>query len=262
MLLISMRICLPYLFCSWICLSTANAQSLKVMSYNIHHGADKDEINTLQKIGEFIKNSNADLIGLQEVDSLCNRSGKVNQMKVLAKMTGMYYAFQRHFEYDGGAYGLGILSRFPIASQQNDQITSIKNGEKKSLALLSAVVALPEGKQVKFATVHFALDQSTRLIQASETISFLESDLPVILTGDFNAVPESKEMELLSIQYKMADSNLGNTFPVVEPSKKIDYIWVSKLCQAQIFNIQIPLTVKHSDHLPLEADITLDCSKR
>lgn len=260
MLLIKIRFCLPLLFFCWMCMSFANAQSLKVISYNIHHGADKDEINTLQEIGEFIKNSNADLVGLQEVDSLCNRSGKVDQMKVLAEMTGMYYAFQRHFDYDGGAYGLGILSRFPILSQYNDPITSFKNGEKKSLALLSTVIALPEGKEVKFATVHFALDQPTRLIQAREILGFLESELTVILTGDFNAEPKTEEMELLSTKFQMSDSSFGNTFPVVKPSKKIDYIWVSKTCLNQDPNIQIPLTVNHSDHLPLLADLTLNCN--
>ena len=239
----------------------ASAQSLKILSYNIHHGADKDEVNTLREMGEFIKRSKADLVGLQEVDSICGRSGKVDQMKVLAEITGMYYVFQRHFEYDGGAYGLGILSRFPIASQQNDQITSIKNGEKRSLALLSAVISLPEGNQVKFATVHFALDQPTRLIQAGETLSLLDSVLPVVLTGDFNAEPSTEEMALLSTRLKMSDWTLGNTFPVVNPSKKIDYIWVSETCLPQAPTIEIPTTVRHSDHLPLLAEINLTCTK-
>lgn len=256
-----MRIVLLVLLSCGMCLSLANAQSLNVMSYNIHHGADRNEINTLQEIGEFIKNSNVDLVGLQEVDSLCNRSGKVDQMKVLAEITGMNYAFQRHFEYDGGAYGLGILSRFPIISQDNDRITSIKNGEKKSLALLSTVIALPDGKRVNFATVHFGLDQATRLIQAGETIDILESELPVILTGDFNAEPKTEEMVMLSTIFQMADAKVGNTFPEVNPNKKIDYIWLSKNCLTQDPIIQIPFTVHHSDHLPILANFTLNCNK-
>lgn len=230
------------------------------MSYNIHHGADQNEVNTLEKMGEFIRNSNADLVGLQEVDSVCNRSGNVDQMKVLAEITGMHYAFLRHFEYDGGAYGLGILSKKPIISQQNNKITSIKNGEKKSLALLSAKISLPEGEEMRFATVHFALDQATRLIQAGETLAHLDSDLLVVLTGDFNAEPGTEEMELLSQNYTMADANLGNTFPVVDPVKKIDYIWVSKNCFLESPKIQIPNAVKHSDHLPLMAEIVLICN--
>ena len=233
------------------------AQSLKVITYNIHHGADKDERNTLQEIGEYIKNSNADLVGLQEVDSLCNRSGKVDQMKVLAEITGMHYVFLRHFEYDGGAYGLGILSKYPIVNQQNGTITSMKNGEKKSLALLSTRIRFPHNKEVVFSTVHFALDQSTRLIQAGETISFLESDLPVILTGDFNAEPGTEEIDMLTGPFKMSDENLENTFPVLNPVKKIDYIWVSREVLRKVSKINIPLGILSSDHLPLEAEIII-----
>ncbi|WP_057938530.1 endonuclease/exonuclease/phosphatase family protein [Algoriphagus resistens] len=233
------------------------AQSLKVISYNIHHGADKNEVNTLEEIAEYIKGTQADLIGLQEVDSMCNRSGKVDQMKVLADITGMHYAFQRHFEYDGGAYGLGILSKYPIISQQHDQITSIKNGEKRSLALLSTKISLANKKVLVFATVHLALDQSMRLIQSAETLGFLEADSPLILTGDFNAEPGTEEIELFSRQLKMADEKLGNTFPVIDPSKKIDYIWTSKVHIKKVTHVKIPSTIHYSDHLPIEAVLVL-----
>ncbi|WP_339867143.1 endonuclease/exonuclease/phosphatase family protein [uncultured Algoriphagus sp.] len=241
----------------FLSLEISEAQSLKVISYNIHHGADRNEVNTLQEMGEYIKNSGADLVGLQEVDSVCNRSGKVDQMKVLAEITGMHYAFLRHFEYDGGAYGLGVLSKHPITSQRNGTITSMKNGEKASLALLSTRIKLPNNKEVDFATVHFALDQSTRLIQAGETISFLESDLPVILTGDFNAEPGTEEIDMITGPFKMSDENLGNTFPVLNPVKKIDYIWVSREVLLKVSKVNIPLGIHSSDHLPLEAEISI-----
>ncbi|MCG7860088.1 hypothetical protein MD537_24115, partial [Flavihumibacter sediminis] len=86
---------------------------ITVMSYNIHHGADKEERNTLDSIGTFILSTKAQLVGLQEVDSVCTRSGQIDQMQRLAEITGMHFAFVRHFAYQGGAYGQGILSRYP-----------------------------------------------------------------------------------------------------------------------------------------------------
>ncbi|GEO21146.1 endonuclease/exonuclease/phosphatase family protein [Cyclobacterium qasimii] len=234
-----------------------HAQSLKVISYNIHHGADKNEVNTLEEMGAYIKRSQADLVGLQEVDSMCNRSGNVDQMKVLAEITGMHYVFLRHFAYDGGAYGLGILSKYPINSQQNGKITSMKNGEKKSLGLLGARISLPNGQQLDFATVHYALDQSTRMIQAAETLDFFKKDVPVVLTGDFNALPGTDEMKLLSQQFKMADENLGFTFPTINPVKKIDFIWTSKKNLEKANRVHIP-SIHWSDHLPLEAHLVLN----
>lgn len=238
-------------------MQTTHAQSLKVISYNIHHGADKEEVSTLAEMGAYIKQSQADLVGLQEVDSMCNRSGNVDQMKVLAEITGMHYAFLRHFAYDGGAYGLGILSKYPITSQQNDKITAIKNGEKKSLALLTARISLPNDQVLDFSTVHYALDQSTRLIQAKETLALLKAEVPVILTGDFNAEPGTAEINLLSNQFKMADTKLGHTFPTLDPIKKIDFIWTSKDHLEKVSGTHIPATIHCSDHLPLEADLLL-----
>src|SRR5690606_40764005 len=93
-------------FIGWLFLSfsAACAQKLHIMTYNIHHGADRNEVNTLDSIGYFIKSQNPDIVGLQEVDSVCTRSERIDQMKRLAEITGMHYAFVRHFPYQGGAY--------------------------------------------------------------------------------------------------------------------------------------------------------------
>lgn len=234
----------------------SKGQNLKVMSYNIHHGADAAERMTLREIGAFIKKSGADLVGLQEVDSLCRRSGNVDQMKVLAEITGMHYAFYRHFAYDGGAYGLGILSKYPIKEQSNKRITSMKNGRKESLAFLA--VKLHTGrKELVFSTVHMALDQATRLIQADEIMRHLAGDEPVILTGDFNALPDTEEIQLISERLSFMDQSLAPTFPAAEPIKKIDYIFVSPSLLKKNSSTVVRKEIRYSDHLPLEAMLTL-----
>ncbi|GGC48224.1 hypothetical protein GCM10011386_45540 [Parapedobacter defluvii] len=234
----------------------SSGQNLKVMSYNIHHGADAVEQMTLHEIGAFIKKSGADLVGLQEVDSVCRRSGNVDQMKVLAEITGMHYAFYRHFAYDGGAYGLGILSRYPIKEQRNKRITSMQNGKKASLAFLS--VKLHTGrKELVFSTVHLALDQATRLIQAEEIMRHLAGSDPVILTGDFNALSDTKEIELISERLPFMDQGLAHTFPAAEPVKKIDYIFVSSSLLKKKNSTLVRKEILYSDHLPLEAKLKL-----
>ena len=239
------------------CLSGSSfSQDLKVISYNIHHGANAQEELTLSQIGSYIKDSGADLVGLQEVDSLCRRSGSQDQMKLLAEMTGMHYAFYRHFAYDGGAYGLGILSRFPILEQKNDRITSIKNGKKESLAQLSVRVDIGES-EILFSTVHLALDQATRLIQAREVLEHMSVEIPVILTGDFNALPDTEEIQLIHQKYPMQDSSLQPTFPYHQPIKKIDYIFADPRIGRGLTVVRVPVEISHSDHLPLEAEFSL-----
>lgn len=237
----------------------SGAQTLKVMSYNIHHGADKNEVNTLEKIGEFIKKSGAELVGLQEVDSMCNRSGKIDQMKRLAEITGMHYGFVRHFAYDGGAYGLGILSRYPISDMRNDRITLVPKDEKKpSLALLTAKINLPRNREVLFATVHFALNAPSRLIQGEEVIAFMKSrGLSAVITGDLNANPDSKEIVQLGSYFSETGRSEMFTFPVGTPVKKIDYIMVSKPNLEKVVGSRVYNDVLLSDHLPMLSIVRL-----
>ena len=231
-------------------------QKLKVMSYNIHHGADAAEQMTLEEMGAFIKKSGADLVGLQEVDSLCRRSGSVDQMKVLAEMTGMHYAFYRHFAYDGGAYGLGILSKYPIEEQRNERITSIQGGKKASLAFLAVKLRVRK-KELVFSTVHMALDQETRLIQAGEVMRYLAGNDRVILTGDFNALPDTEEIQRISKQLPFINPDRAYTFPTGEPAKKIDYIFVSPALLGKKNSSGVHPDIPYSDHLPLEGNLRL-----
>ena len=56
-----------------------NVTTLEVISYNIHHGANKDEVLKVDQVGAFLRDLNVDLVGLQEVDNLCNRSAKTGK---------------------------------------------------------------------------------------------------------------------------------------------------------------------------------------
>jgi endonuclease/exonuclease/phosphatase family metal-dependent hydrolase len=237
-----------------------SAQSLKLMTYNIHHGADKDEVNTLEAMGKFIRDSGADIIGLQEVDSLCNRSGKVDQMKRLSEITGMHYAFARHYAYDGGAYGLGILSRYPISDVRNERITLLPKKEgRPSLAFLTAKIALPKRKKaIVFGTVHFALNAPGRVLQAEEVLAFTKDiPVPVILTGDLNALPGTEEIFKLEARFTETGSSKALTFSAVKPEKKIDYIMVTKTNLKKITDTKVYNEVLLSDHLPVTSTIVL-----
>ncbi len=236
-----------------------NGQQISVMSYNIHHGANREEQLTLKEMGDFIRNSQVDIIGLQEVDSVCQRSGSQDQMRELSRLTGMGHTFGRHFAYQGGAYGLGILSKYPMEDIRNDRITSISSdGTRKTLALLSAKIRLPNHQEVIFVTVHFALDQPTRMVQAKEVIKYLDTHLPVILTGDLNAEPGTAEINLLLEKFQNSHSPEKFTYPEKSPSKKIDYILISKSGHPNIKWTKVYTENQFSDHLPIATQFELN----
>src|SRR5690606_15601471 len=112
-----------------------------------------------------------------------------------------------------------------------------------------AIATLPNGNKVRFATVHFALDQPTRMIQAKEVIDYLKEDdsIPVILTGDLNAEPDNEAIKLLETKFSVTDKDLSNTFPVYDATKKIDYIMVSTKNLVSVKESKVFVEVDHSD---------------
>ena len=253
---IQLSVCLVIFSLSFL---NAQGQQVRIMSYNIHHGADKDENNTIDSMGYFIKETKPDIVGLQEVDSVCERSDRQDQMKRLGKITGMHYAFVRHFPYQGGAYGLGILSKYPILNVEKRRLKLLKMGPNgDSVSMLLATVQLPGKKSVLFTTVHYsASDKETRLSQVTETIQYLsKNSLPVIFTGDLNATPEVEEIQFLQQYLQRVDTSGTFTFPDTNPVKKIDYILISPEALHNVKRIYVPV-VHYSDHLPLIADIIL-----
>lgn len=240
-------------FISLIYAFQVNGQTLKVMSYNIHIGQDSDNVDQLESLAKFIKSSKADLIGLQEVDSVCNRSGNVDQIKFLAEKTGMYYAYARHFAFDGGSYGIGILSRYPLTNVKDHRLILTSSGTEDAAtrALLTADV-FSGRKKLTFATVHMDYrDSNSRLAQSEEMAAiFGEMKLPVILTGDFNARPGTKELMKLQTVFTDTTNDSAITFPATNPLNKIDYIMVSKDNLDKVVKQEV-YPVLYSDHLPV-----------
>jgi endonuclease/exonuclease/phosphatase family metal-dependent hydrolase len=226
------------------------------MSYNIHVGQDENGKDQLKEMAAFMKASGADIIGLQEVDSVCNRSGNVDEMKVLSEMTGMYYAYGRHFAFDGGSYGLGILSRYPISHITNDRITVILEGKRETRAMVSATITVGK-KALTFTTVHMDYrDHASRVNQSLEMLDILKrKTMPVILTGDFNAEPATPELDNLRGFFTDVSSE-GMTYPVLKPIKKIDYIMVDKAHLSKASAKKV-FPVLYSDHLPVMSTVKL-----
>src|SRR5438034_4827714 len=99
----------------------ANAHIIRVMTYNIHVGVGMDKKLDLARIAGVINAQHPDLVGLQEVDRGVERTQRIDEIAELAKLTHMDYAFAFNLRYQGGQYGVAILSRFPISSFDQDR---------------------------------------------------------------------------------------------------------------------------------------------
>src|SRR5215212_8458190 len=108
-------------------------QSLRVMSYNIHVGVGMDKKLDLQRIADVINSQHPDLVGLQEVDRGVKRTEGKDEIAELAKLTRMEYAFAPNLDYQGGKYGVAILSRFPIKSSVHRMFENKREAERRGM---------------------------------------------------------------------------------------------------------------------------------
>src|SRR5690606_3547279 len=100
----------------WVGAPDAERSTVRVMTWNIHAGQDLDRASNLERVAAFIDSVGADVVLLQEVDRNTARSQRVDQPAVLARLTGMHVEFARALDFDGGEYGIAILSRnVPVA---------------------------------------------------------------------------------------------------------------------------------------------------
>lgn len=69
-------------------------------------------------MAEVVRTAGADIVLLQEVDRNTVRSGNVDQVAELTRLTGMHAQFGKSLDYQGGEYGIAILSRWPIIARE------------------------------------------------------------------------------------------------------------------------------------------------
>ena len=93
--------------------------TLRILAYNIHHGAGNDEKLDLERIARLVHSLDPDLVALQEVDDRTERTGRVDQAAELGRLTGMAWAFGSFMDYEGGRYGMAVLSALPFAESRN-----------------------------------------------------------------------------------------------------------------------------------------------
>ena len=91
---------------------TPAPDTLTVVTYNIKHGRGMDNVVDLKRTTAVLALLDADIIGLQEVDRLVDRSEDVDQPEFLGNQLDLESAFGAFMDYQGGEYGMAILSRF------------------------------------------------------------------------------------------------------------------------------------------------------
>jgi endonuclease/exonuclease/phosphatase family metal-dependent hydrolase len=263
--------------------SQENSTEITVMSFNVRYNTPKDSLNAWpyrkEKVASVISSNNIDIAGLQEpwIDQILDLEKLLPEYewigwsrddgKTKGEFTPVFYLREK---FDVMGKGVFWLSETP------EKVGSIGWDEKLPRTVLW--IHFKEnstGKEFYFINTHLggntAREEGAKLLKTK--IDELVGDLPVIVTGDFNSVPESEPIKtMLSSQYKIVLQDAldkarkkndeiytnylfdGND----KDLKRIDYIFVNQpvtVLYHEIINKRIGKYYP-SDHLALKAEIT------
>lgn len=247
-------------------------QTLRVFTFNIHKGYSASNLRyTLTKIHKALKTIQVDIVFLQEVvgrsKPMKGDAGIVPQaqFEVLADTLWPHFAYGKNAVYGEAHHGNAILSRYPIGSNTNINL-STNRFEKRGL--LHAAVQLP-GRiaPLHCFNVHLNLLQRGRMKQVEKLVDYINETItpgdPFLLAGDFNDWTQRLSQELedkLGVQelFKGCHGKHARTFPTAFPLLKLDRIYGfgMKPIHAHVLTAQEWRTL--SDHAPILVEVAIN----
>ncbi|KAH3759252.1 endonuclease/exonuclease/phosphatase family metal-dependent hydrolase [Pelomyxa schiedti] len=233
-------------------------------------GYGMDGVFDLSRTAEVINSISPDFVGLQEVDNKTTRA-PVDEPYELGKATGMYPTYGKMRDYEGGGYGILILSKKnPIETRtfyyhNPDLVNQTRNcsGDPQDDDYCQGAIAvlLPynDEQKVWFVTTHIGLydmeeNEVTELL--SEFIPTLTGSDEIIVTGDFNTTPDTPPYNIMITGgfhdlWLTCGSGNGYTFDSDGPYERIDFIF-SRSTYTTCTKMKVT-TTQASDHLPVDA---------
>ncbi len=209
----------------------------------------------LEKITEFIRSKDPDIVGLVEVDTGSIRSGRVNQAEVIAESIGHYSSYQCKYGESS------INNRLPIVRKQGNAFLAAPrvHGERFhyfDTGIKRLIIEL-ELDDLAVFLVHLSLKYRHRHYQLRHLHELVKKcTKPVIVAGDFNTFWGEHEIYLFMEAARLKSANVDGipSYPSRTPRKELDFILYSQ--GIEVTKFEVP-QVRFSDHLPLLCDFEL-----
>jgi len=255
--------------------SVITSPHLSVLTLNLAHGR-KSALNqmlqkssttrrNLEEIADFLSNSGADLIALQEADAPSRWSGKFNHVEFVSEKSPYPCRLHAHhahkYMYD---FGTALLSKVPYTNSILHTFAPSPPTTNKGFVMgevrWNPGGELPEPITVSVISVH--LDFSRKKVREAqiEEMRAMLPDIasPVIILGDFNTDWTSVDSSLKTIVangnlkvYQPESTQLGT---YKKGKQRLDWILISK--ELAFVSYEVPQVVL-SDHQPVQASVRL-----
>ena len=226
---------------------------VSVLSYNIHECVGADRRRDPARIAEVIKESGAQIVGLQEVHSDSSGEEQLHQMNYLSALTGLQAVSGSAVERRNGHYGNVLLTSCKVLAVHKLNLSYLA---REPRGAIDADLDIG-GETVRVIVTHLGLRPAERRFQVRKLLSALAEQRTriVLLLSDFNEwLPTGRSLRW--IHTHLGKTALVRTFPSRFPIFALDRIWVSPpAALVELCCIRTSLSRIASDHLPLRATI-------
>jgi endonuclease/exonuclease/phosphatase family metal-dependent hydrolase len=219
---------------------------LRVATFNIHHGLGADGKLDLERTADTIVGLGAEVVSLQEVDRGWARSGSVDQVALLERLTGMRIVFYPSITKDDGAtYGIAMATSAPA---EIIPLQLPRRAEEEPR--MAMIVKLGH---VTILGAHLSRNPAARPAQIEVLADEVRAiDGPVVLAGDLNTtIGHLRPLLLAGLE---RGPRPRRTVPARLPRAAVDHILAGK--GARVETLKAPRSWA-SDHRPLVAEVAL-----
>ena len=246
---------------------------LRILTYNIHRAIGFDRRFAPERIIKILKEHDADIVLLQEVDEGAPRSRELKLAKELAEALNYpHYVMGHNVSLRKGHYGNATLSRFPILRERNIDLTI---GRRKRRGCQHTSINLGTDNEQKLLEIfnsHLGLSARERqkqagLLSRSEEFTSLDLATPCLIGGDFNdwrSLLRAFYVEGFNFKCATDRKNTSGkvkalkTFPSFSPKGGLDRLYYrGELELRAVKRCRLKTSKIASDHLPVIADFEL-----
>ena len=297
----------PYIYSRWCAsanlvnirteMSFSNGErtrsSFRVVAYNIAHGRGLAESNwdggTLQArtqrldaIAKLLKELDADVVVLNEVDFDCSWSSHTNQARYLAEKSGYpHWVEQRNLDFRvlgwTWRFGNALLSKHPVTNAKPIDFPayakweSVLAGKKRGMSCDIGIIGTE--KVIRVFPVHLSPRSERLRVQSCEAIlrEVQNTKLATVVAGDFNSTPKGWPVHSIEVsghnaialmdacgklnrQQHASVNSEAFTFPANLPDRVIDWVFVPAKAKTHLHRV---VSSQLSDHLPVLSEFQI-----
>jgi endonuclease/exonuclease/phosphatase family metal-dependent hydrolase len=245
---------------------TVTTDTLRVMTYNVHSCIGMDGKLAPERIARVIARNAPDVVALQELDVGRARTESMDQAHLIARYLEMDFHFHPAMHIEEERYGDAILTHLPMRLVKAGTLPGLPDKPRiEPRGALWVAIEL-HGIEYQVLNTHLGLLPRERRAQAEALLGpgwlgHPDCCGPVVLCGDFNALPSSPVCRQLRTRLDDAQIELEShrprrTFSGRFPMARIDHVFVDPAIE--VLDIEVPdteLARVASDHLPLIVEL-------